>query len=109
MSKMAFSGEYSMNNIPIPPRKEYKSKLIRKTEKFISRIRWKYFWATIDKRKDAKLGNHPQARVEIEGKNMYGFRTPYAPPRFEKLKPFETGHIKIHAIWSYKKRSYKKL
>ena len=85
MSKMAFSGEYSMNNIPIPPKKEYKSKLIRKTEKFISRIRWKYFWATIDKRKDAKLGNHPQARVEIEGKNMYGFRTPYAPPRFEEL------------------------
>ena len=51
MNKVPFSGEYSMNDIPIPTREEYKSKLVRKTELFIGRVKWKYFWATNEKKK----------------------------------------------------------
>ena len=60
-----------MNNIPIPSRKEYIRKMIRKTELFISRLRWKYFWAIKNKSKDKRFDNHPQAKIEIEGKNMH--------------------------------------
>ena len=109
MNKATFSGEYSMNNIPIPSRKEYIRKLIRKTEKFIARLRWKYFWAIKNKSKDKRLDNHPQAKIEIEGKNTYGFRTSYAPPRFEELEPFENALWEMIRNIKYRKYSNKVL
>lgn len=72
MNKIPFSGEYSMNNITIPTKSEHKSKLVRKTELFIGRVRWKYFWATNEKRKNQKI-RHPQIEMESEKKETYGF------------------------------------
>ena len=33
--------EYSMKNIPIPPKKRYLKSMMEKIESFITRLRWK--------------------------------------------------------------------
>ena len=107
LTKLPFSGEYSMNNIPIPRRKEYKQKLVRKTELLIGRVRWKYWWATKDKRKNQNQSQPPQVEFEEDKKENYGFRTANAPPRSEELEPFENAMWDMVKNVKYRKYSNK--
>jgi len=66
---------YSTKNIPLPSRNEYMKRLIKKTEHFLRRLRWK-----------AHYFLHGQE--ETSNKEMYGFRSKNSPPKINELTPF---------------------
>ena len=57
---------YSMKNIPIPPRNSYLKKLIEKTESLIKRMRWKAFFFGRNNEKDKDNNDDNET-------NNYGF------------------------------------
>ena len=67
--------DYSMKNIPITSKNKYLTVLIEKIESFIRRMRWKAFWF-----------ENTSEKADAE---TYGFKSEYAPPKNEKLTPFE--------------------
>ena len=72
-----FNMNYSIKNIPIPSKENYKIQLISKTEKFINRIRWK----TLE-----FLGNlHSSVKV------TFGFKSRNFPSFVQELENFENG------------------
>ena len=68
--------QYSMKNIPIPSKHEYKKMLVAKTEHLIKRMRWKVLAF------DGKL--------KSSNKNTYGFRTSLYPEPSPDLVQFES-------------------
>ena len=68
--------QYSMKNIPIPSKHEYKKMLVAKTEHLIKRMRWKVLAF------DGKL--------KSSNKNTYGFRTSLHPEPSPDLVQFES-------------------
>ena len=75
MEKVNF--QYSLKNIPLASRVDYKRCLIHKAESFLKRIRWKaYFFNNEDKNDDVK--------------NNYGFKSIVCPPQDSLLNDFET-------------------
>ena len=68
--------DYSIKNIPIPPKSVYTKQLIVKTESFLKRMRWKAFFF------------NKQIRSSGD-QNFYGFPTANTPPQDEQLKQFE--------------------
>ena len=70
-----FNLRYSMKNIPVPSRHEYKKMLVAKTESLIKRMRWKVMAF------DGKL--------QPSGKNTFGFRSPLYPEPSPDLATFE--------------------
>ena len=85
---------YSMKNIPIPPRNTYLKKLIEKTESVIKRMRWKAFF--YERKKD-----HTSTPDE---KNSFGFKSRKCPPRIEDLECFETDLLKMINKIEFKKK-----
>ena len=71
-----FNIHYSMKNIPIPSKHEYKKMLVAKTEHLIKRMRWKVLAF------DGKL--------KQSDKNTYGFRTSLYPEPSPDLVQFES-------------------
>lgn len=69
---------YSMKNIPIPPRNSYLKKLIEKTEKVIKRMRWKAFFS--EQNKTDRNNNES---------SHFGFKSKKCPPQNEDLNNFE--------------------
>lgn len=69
---------YSMKNIPIPPRNSYLKKLIEKTEKVIKRMRWKAFFS--EQNKTDRNNNES---------SHFGFKSKKCPPQNENLNNFE--------------------
>ena len=67
---------YSSKNIPIPNDFFFKKTLVSKIEDFISRMRWKLFWA-----------KNPQ--ISKNKKEYWGFKTPMNPAQMKELKPFD--------------------
>ena len=53
MNKLELS--YSLKNIPMPSKLEYKKALTEKMEKFLASIRWKMFWYKNPDKKKQKL------------------------------------------------------
>ena len=73
-----FELPYSLKNIPIPSKLQYKRQIISKVEKIVNNLRWKWYFIC-----------HP---TNNERKETYGFKTNNRVPNFkelEKLKPFE--------------------
>ena len=73
---------YSMKNVPIPPRSTYIKKLIEKTESVIRRIRWKAF-----KNKRNWDSDNDNSNSAIN--NNFGFKSRKCPPQNEELNNFE--------------------
>ena len=85
--------DYSLNNIPIPPRTTYIKTLIARTEDFIQRLRWKVFFFLKDD------------DDETNSKPTYGFRTDKAAPPQTELLNFERDLVT--AITNIKFSNYK--
>ena len=74
MEKLNF--DYSLKNIPIPPKQQYKIKLIEKIESLVKRMRWKaHFFLNPD--------------TTANDKNNYGFKSRGCPPRLKEMDAFE--------------------
>ncbi len=71
---------YSMKNIPIPPRNTFLKKLIEKTEHLIKRMRWKAFFYEKSNKEDPP--NDDQ-------NNNFGFKSRKCPPQNDDLALFE--------------------
>ena len=65
---------YSLKNIPIPSRFQYKKLLVSKLESFLKRLRWK---------------THHILNPSSRNKQTFGFKTTNSPPQIDLLKPFE--------------------
>ena len=74
---------YSMKNIPIPPRNSFLKKLIEKTESLIKRIRWKAFCFERNNGKDKDNNDDNET-------NNYGFNSRKCPPHNDELDIFES-------------------
>ena len=73
-----FEVPYSLKNIPIPSKLQYQKQLISKVEKFVTNLRWKWFFIT-----------NP---TDSEKKQTFGFKSNNSVPQFnelEQLKGFE--------------------
>ena len=68
---------YSLKNIPIPPRLTYKTILIEKIESALKRMRWK-----------AHFFLNPDASSDSDSNN-YGFKSRACPPRMKEMDSFE--------------------
>ena len=79
---------YSLKNIPIPPRFQYKKQLVKKLESFITRIRWKLFHI-----------RNPSHQKTLP---TYGFKTPHCPPQMAELKQFEDDLLNLVASLKFK-------
>ena len=66
---------YSVKNIPVPSKHQYKIQLISKTEKVIKRMRWKCL---------EFLGKLNSNNVE-----SYGFKSVKCPPAIQEMTDFE--------------------
>ena len=75
---------YSLKNIPVPSRKEYKKQLIEKTQDVIKRMRWKafHFLKGAEDRDDDEDDRD-------SNKETYGFKSRKCPPRIDEMKAFE--------------------
>ena len=80
---------YSSKNIPIPNDFFFKKTLVSKIEDFISRMRWKLFWA-----------KNPQ--ISKNKKEYWGFKTPMNPAQMKELKPFEDDLFEMAANIKFK-------
>lgn len=79
---------YSVKNIPIPPRNTYIKKLIEKVESVIKRMRWKAFFYDND--------NHDKESVsENQSKNKFGFKSRKCPPKIDEINAFESDLLKM--------------
>ena len=74
MEKLRF--DYSMKNIPIPPKINYKTSLLEKVESVIKRMRWK-----------ALFFLNPKA--DQQQTNKFNLKSRKCPPPIDELKPFE--------------------
>lgn len=78
MEKINFN--YSLKNIPIPSKKEYKLKLMEKIESVIKRMRWKaHFFINGDSDENNDTSN----------KNTFGFKSKKYPSQSKELESFE--------------------
>ena len=78
-----FELNYSLKNIPLPSPKEYTTRLIEMTEKFLKRMRWKaYFFL-----KGSQEDNSRDSK--------WGFKSRKCPPQVEELKPFEDDILRM--------------
>ena len=65
--------DYSLKNIPVPPKDIYTRALIEKTEQFLQRVRWKTFF--FQQSNDEKTPTF----------NTYGFKTSKNAPHKQRL------------------------
>ena len=72
MDPLPFGNTYSMKNIPVPGRKEHKTKTIIKTGEFIKRVRWRAFFAKYGNQADTTC--HPDIANLLERKESFSFR-----------------------------------
>ena len=72
---------YSLKNIPVPSRKEYKKQLIEKTQDVTKRMRWKafHFLKGAEDRDDDEDDRD-------SNKETYGFKSRKCPPRIDEMK-----------------------
>ena len=68
--------QYSMKNIPIPPKKEYMLELIHSIREFVNRVKWRSHFFL-----------NPQETPEK--RETFGFRSSKAPPHIPELKTLE--------------------
>ena len=87
LDPLPFGNTYSMKNIPVPGRKEHKTKTIIKTGEFIKRVRWRAFFAKYGNQADTTL--HPDIANLLERKESFGFRSGNAAPIIPELLDFE--------------------
>ena len=76
MEKINFN--YSLKNIPIPPKDSYMKSFISKVESLIRRMRWKAFFSEKEENRED--------RIQTE---TYGFNTENTAPSKPLLMPFE--------------------
>jgi hypothetical protein len=76
MEKVRFN--YSLKNIPIPPRNSYIKSLLDKTEKVIKTMRWK-----------ALFYDNPTSTSNNNNSDKFGFRSRKCPPVIADMKHFE--------------------
>ena len=91
MEKVAF--DYSLKNIPIPPRKTFIEELIFRTQIFIQNLRWAAFWIS---KKDK----------DHERKQTYGFKTEKSAPANVELDRFEFDLLHLIRNLEFRKISY---
>lgn len=75
---------YSMKNIPIPPKDTYLKRLIEKVESVIKRMRWKAFF--FDQNTDVADNTD---ETDKAANNKFGFKSRKCPPQNEEMIKFE--------------------
>ena len=80
MEKLQF--DYSMKNIPIPPKDTYKISLLEKVESVVKRMQWK-----------ALFFLNPKS--DQQQSNKLNLKSRKCPPPIEELKPFEDDMFQI--------------
>ena len=90
---------YSTKNIPIPTERNYKLKLIEKTELFIKKVRWKaifYDMKLNNKNKNKSNNNNIKNNsknngddTQKENSSRYGIKSNKCPPQVKDLTAFE--------------------
>ena len=76
---------YSLKNIPVPPREVYMKRLMEKCESVMKRMRWRAFF-------HLKRGDDEGVHDEDE---HYGFNSRRCPPQIDELKYFEEDMAKL--------------
>ena len=93
MEKLSF--DYSTKDIPIPPLKTYKIKLLDKVESVLKRMRWKAFFF---------LNPSTESRT-----GKFNLKSRRCPPPIEDLKPFEDDMFKMIESLRFKEEGQKQL
>ena len=70
------SWDFSMKNIPIPPKNKYLEKLVEQTSKFVRNARWKALFTL-------------KPEMKPRSKMTYGFKSLASPPIIPELRQFE--------------------
>ena len=89
---------YSTKNIPIPTERNYKLKLIEKTELFIKKVRWKAIFYDMklnnknkNKSKNNNIKNNSKNNgddTQKENSSRYGIKSNKCPPQVKDLTAF---------------------
>ena len=77
--------DYSLKNIPIPPKELYMKKFIEMSEKVMKRMRWRAFYF---------LKNEEEGDIQEE-EEYYGLNTRRCPPQIDELRSFEDDMAKL--------------
>ena len=86
LEKLPFAGKYSMKNIPIPSKSEYKKKLIAQMEKVVKNMRWKALYFL----KEDENYKETVEKIECHGKEeKYGFKSVRKPFAIKEMEDFE--------------------
>ena len=92
LDPLPFGSNYSMKNIPIPSRKEYKCKLIAQSGKFVNNLRWRV-WHHLKKcdiqNNDTSHNKMDESSIINDEKETYGFKNGNAGPLIPELQDFE--------------------
>ena len=73
LEPVPFGNTYSMRNIPVPGRKEHKTKTIKQTGKFVKNVRWAGLFAKHGGQIDSL--DHPDLPIILERKETFGFKS----------------------------------
>ena len=87
LEPVPFGNTYSMRNIPVPGRKEHKTKTIKQTGKFVKNVRWAGLFAKHGGQIDSL--DHPDLPIILERKETFGFKSGNAPPIIPEFLEFE--------------------
>ena len=71
LEPVPFGNNVSMKNIPVPGRKEHKTKTIKQTGKLIKNVRWAGLFAKHGNQLDSL--DHPDLPIILERKETFGF------------------------------------
>ena len=92
LDPLPFGSDYSMKDIPIPSRKEYKCKLIAQGGKFINNLSWR-IWHHLKKHEievnDGSQCSENESFLINGRKETYGFKTGNAGPMIPEIQDFE--------------------
>ena len=87
LEPVPFGNTFSMKNIPVPGRKEHKTKTIKQTGKLIKNVRWAGLFAKHGNQLDSL--DHPDLPIILERKETFGFKSGNTPPIIPEFLEFE--------------------
>ena len=87
LEPLPFGNTYAMKNIPVPGRKEHKTKTIKQTGNLIKNVRWAGLFAKHGNQMDSL--DHPDLPIILERKETFGFKSGNAPPIIPEFLEFE--------------------
>ena len=96
-----FNISYSGKNIPIPPAKDYKKRLLEATEKVIKTMRWKAFHYL--RKEDESSESSDNDETQKNGK--FGLKSKRCPPPIKEMADFERDMLSINEDVEFRRTS----